>query len=110
MSKNQPNQFPTITKKLGKYAGEWVGFAGKRFVAHDKDARVVYKKIRALFPDAEPCSWNILDWQLKRFIHFMDASQTLQQPFALNAQLVRTTAAPAAITRTRVYKATDQSI
>jgi len=67
MSKNQPNQFPTITKKLGKYENEWVGFAGKKFVAHDRDARVVYKKIRALYPDAEPWIFKVPDRRIYLF-------------------------------------------
>ena len=38
---DQIDHLTTTSKKLGKYSGEWVGFAGKKFVAHDKDARIL---------------------------------------------------------------------
>jgi len=51
----------SISKKLGKYTGEWVGLVGRRIVAHDRDARVVYKRIRALFPGVEPYIFKVPD-------------------------------------------------
>ena len=57
----QYNYLLSISKRLGKYTGEWVGLVGKRIVAHDKDARVVYKKIMALFPGVEPYIFKVPD-------------------------------------------------
>ena len=62
--KDQSDHFPIISKKLGKYSGEWVGFAGKKLVAHGRDARVVYKKVRALFPDVEPYIFKVPDGRM----------------------------------------------
>jgi hypothetical protein len=64
MKRNQIGHFPTISKKIGKYAGEWVGFAGKKLVAHDRDARVVYKKVRALYPGVQPYIFKVPDGRM----------------------------------------------
>ena len=44
----------TISRKTGRYAGEWVGIVDRRIVAHGKDARAVYKKRLKLYPGREP--------------------------------------------------------